>query len=188
MTILFRRHLEDCPPRPWKNGGGTTRELWIHPPGSTLDLGFQARISVAEVGTSGPFSPFPGVDRSLLLLQGQDFDIDFGPRGVQTLSSPLMPLSFPGEWPARGQLGCGPCRDFNVMTARSWGQHRLGVFRSGDLLSTPASILALFAVGGPISLTEGLSVEDQELVVLERAGSPKIFGDPQASLIVVEFF
>lgn len=188
MSVLFRRHLEACTPTPWKNGGGTTRELWIHPPGSSLDLGFQARISVAEVGSSGPFSPFPGVDRSLLLLQGQNFDIDFGPKGVQTLTGPLMPLSFPGEWPAQGKLTQGPCQDFNVMTARSWGQHRLGVFRNGDPFCSLAPTLACFAVGGPMSLMEGLSLEAHELVVLEEAKSLEIFGDPQASLIVVEFF
>lgn len=188
MPVLFRRHLEACPPTPWKNGGGTTRELWIHPPGSSLDLGFQARISVAEVGSSGPFSPFPGVDRSLLLLQGQDFDIDFGPRGVQTLTGPLMPISFPGEWPAHGQLRQGLCRDFNVMTARKWGQHRLAVLRTGSSFSSSASRLACFAVGGQFALTKGLWVDAQELVVLENAGSLEIHGDPQASLIVVEFF
>ncbi|HET8765250.1 MAG TPA: HutD family protein, partial [Rhodanobacter sp.] len=34
MSIL---HLADCPPRPWKNGLGRTRELAIHPPGAGMD-------------------------------------------------------------------------------------------------------------------------------------------------------
>ena len=54
---------------PWKNGGGTTAEIAIGPPGATLDA-FDWRISMARVASDGPFSSFPGVDRTLSIIDG----------------------------------------------------------------------------------------------------------------------
>jgi hypothetical protein len=100
---------------PWKNGGGTTLELAVDPPGATLESGFHWRVSSAEVGTSGPFSPFPGLTRWLLLLEGAGFSLDFEARGRVDLSQPLVPLAFSGDWPATATLLEGPCTDFNLM-------------------------------------------------------------------------
>ena len=50
---------------PWKNGGGCTTEIAIAPPGASLDA-FEWRISLATIAASGPFSAFPGVDRTLV--------------------------------------------------------------------------------------------------------------------------
>ena len=100
---------------PWKNGGGSTLELAVEPPGATLETGFQWRISSAEVSVSGPFSAFPGMDRWLLLLEGAGFEIDFGTGGRVKLSEPLVPLRFSGDWPARATLMDGPCTDFNLI-------------------------------------------------------------------------
>src|SRR3546814_10305481 len=49
---------------PWKNGGGSTTEVAVAPDGAGLDE-FDWRISMAVVGADGPFSGFPGVDRTL---------------------------------------------------------------------------------------------------------------------------
>lgn len=100
---------------PWKNGGGTTLELAVDPPGATLETGFRWRLSSAEVGVSGPFSPFPGLERWLLLLEGAGLDLDFGPRGRVRLDDPRTPLRFSGDWPAAATLVDGPCRDLNLM-------------------------------------------------------------------------
>lgn len=50
---------------PWKNGGGTTREIARFPPDQDEYL---FRVSNAEVTSNGPFSLFPRYDRILLLL------------------------------------------------------------------------------------------------------------------------
>lgn len=55
---------------PWKNGGGVTREL-VKLPHPTDPARFLARLSIATVATSGPFSAFPGIDRTLLMLEGR---------------------------------------------------------------------------------------------------------------------
>ena len=54
---------------PWKNGGGLTHEIAVHPSGAGM-AAFEWRVSVAEVAQDGPFSRFPGVDRTLVLLAG----------------------------------------------------------------------------------------------------------------------
>lgn len=100
---------------PWKNGGGVTLELAVDPPGATLETGFRWRLSTAEVAASGPFSAFPGLDRWLFLLEGEGFDLDFGPRGQVHLVDPLDPVRFSGDWPATATLVGGPSTDFNLM-------------------------------------------------------------------------
>src|SRR6476619_3067787 len=54
---------------PWKNGAGRTTEIAVHPPGAALDA-FAWRVSIADVERDGPFSRFPGIDRTIVLLGG----------------------------------------------------------------------------------------------------------------------
>lgn len=53
-------------PTAWKNGGGGTRTLLALPSEEAWHL----RISMADVDTDGPFSPYPGVERWLALVEG----------------------------------------------------------------------------------------------------------------------
>jgi len=74
---------------PWKNGAGTTRQLWIHPADATLDT-FAFRISAADVNALGPFSNYAGINRSLAVLSGQGLtltmaaghNVDFTPKAT----------------------------------------------------------------------------------------------------------
>ena len=52
---------------PWKNGGGTTRQVAVYPPLASLET-FQWRVSVATIARDGPFSQFAGFDRFLVPL------------------------------------------------------------------------------------------------------------------------
>jgi len=121
---------------PWKNGGGSTTELRIEPPGATLAGGFRWRLSMAAVPESGPFSAFPGLDRTLLLLSGRGMELDHGPHGRALLAGPLEPVRFPGEWATFGRLVDGPCVDFNVMSARGQVRHEVAILRPGTVPSS----------------------------------------------------
>lgn len=139
---------------PWKNGGGITLELAVEPRGATLDTGFAWRLSSAEVATSGPFSAFPGIERTLLLLAGDGFRLDFGGRGAVVLDQPLKPVRFSGDWPARADLLGGPCVDFNLMAdptrCRAWLEPlRLETTRR---LSLDASTILVFVARGVVSV------------------------------------
>lgn len=113
-----RYALTDLPPHPWKNGGGLTRELAGWPAGSSLgDFGW--RVSVAEVASSGPFSTFAGVDRVILLLDGDGMRLTSCDTSIDhRLDRPLAPFRFPGEADIRSELLGGVSHDFNVMTRR----------------------------------------------------------------------
>lgn len=137
---------------PWKNGGGKTLELAVDPPGATLDTGFRWRISSAEVGVSGPFSRFAGLERWLLLLEGRGFEIDFGPHGCVELTEPLVPIRFSGDWPAMASLVDGPSTDFNLMVDPRACHARLRplTMTAPDRLSLRAATTLLFVARGTV--------------------------------------
>ena len=103
---------------PWANGGGSTREVAIDPPGASLATGFRWRVSRAEVASDGPFSVLPGVDRSLWLLAGDGFVLA-GTRQTLTLDRRFARLDFAGEELFHATLLGGPCEDLGVMVARA---------------------------------------------------------------------
>lgn len=113
-----RFSLDAIVPTPWKNGGGTTREIAVWPPGAGMDA-FAWRISVADIAADGPFSAFPGIDRQIVLLEGagvhlQAHDDSF----CHKLTRIGEPFPFSGDTAVHATLVDGPTRDFNVMTRR----------------------------------------------------------------------
>jgi environmental stress-induced protein Ves len=101
---------------PWRNGGGLTREVAAHPPGS--DLGnFDWRVSLAEVRRGGAFSSFAGVERHMAVISGR-LQLSIPGRETLSLSSASPPLTFPGEVPVYAEPGAEPVTDLNVMTRR----------------------------------------------------------------------
>ncbi|MDQ7247935.1 HutD/Ves family protein [Dongia sedimenti] len=101
---------------PWKNGGGTTTELMIEP--SDAALGYDWRLSIAEVAQSGPFSDFTGYDRTTMLVEGAGFTLAFPQQPAQHFSRTFEPFRFSGESPCDCTLIDGPVRDFNLIARR----------------------------------------------------------------------
>lgn len=114
IEILDSRDFKEMP---WKNGKGTTTELFK----MTLSSGNLAfRLSKAKVESNGPFSIFPEIERILCLLKGKGLLVE----GAQTkhhFSTAYTALVFQGEEEIVGTLLEGPVIDFNVMTNRSFG-------------------------------------------------------------------
>lgn len=107
---------------PWKNGGGETVEIAVHPPGAGLDA-FDWRVSTALVAADGPFSAFPGVDRTLAVLTGAGLDLAVGGDAPLRLTPASAPFAFPADVPCTGRLVGGPVTDLNVMTRRGRFTH-----------------------------------------------------------------
>ena len=118
MNPLALVPLAAQPVMPWANGGGSTRQVAIDPPGASMASGFRWRVSIAQVGSDGPFSHLPDIDRSLWLLAGDGVRLDVDGREV-VLAHALQRFDFAGETPIRCALRRGPCEDLNVMTARA---------------------------------------------------------------------
>ena len=147
MRLLRRADLHA---QPWKNGGGVTWEITAHPAGAGL-ADFDWRISMAEVASDGPFSVFPGIDRTLTLLEGAGIVLDFAGAPV-TLDPRAPPLSFPGEAPVTGRPIDGPIIDLNVMTRRVSACHAVLPCRGQPL---PAGTIAVAARGpGRVGATD----------------------------------
>ncbi|MCX4756485.1 HutD/Ves family protein [Kitasatospora purpeofusca] len=104
------------PATAWRNGGGVTREVAGYPAGSGLD-DFAWRVSLAEVGSAGPFSAFPGVDRVITLVEGPGMALTVD--GTEhVVDAPFRPFAFAGDAATDCRLLGGPLVDFNVMTRR----------------------------------------------------------------------
>lgn len=123
MTILIP--FAGLTPAPWKNGGGSSTEIAIEPPGATLH-NFEWRLSLATISHSGPFSTFTGVDRTLALVDGPGFTLDIDGERHILLDIDNGAISFAGEAAACATLHDAPTVDFNVMTRRDVCQHKLG--------------------------------------------------------------
>lgn len=109
---------------PWKNGGGETVEVAVYPEGSDLS-GFGWRVSMALVASDGPFSLFPGVDRTLALLSGHGMELEIEGMGRHVLVPESGPLPFPADAPTSARLTGGAITDLNVMTRRGLFSHTL---------------------------------------------------------------
>ncbi|MFI8522416.1 HutD family protein [Streptomyces sp. NPDC085481] len=99
----------------WRNGGGTTREIASQAAG-TDDFGWRA--SIADIDRDGPFSPFPGVDRTLTLLAGDGVVLSC-PGEIDRLAARVgEPVRFSGDLALTAELPGGSCRVLNIMVRR----------------------------------------------------------------------
>jgi len=148
MTVLQQTMVDLVPPLPWRNGGGSTRELFTWPGG---EAPWQLRISVADITRDGPFSAFDGVDRWFAVLQGAGVRLGL-PGGRQALDVASPPLQFAGEDAPGCWLTDGPTRDLNLMLLRGAGEACLlpatpgsawvhGAPLRGLLTTTPVQLL-----------------------------------------------
>jgi len=121
-------HFDELKAVPWKNGLGITRELAVEPPGASMDT-FAWRVSIADVDTASPFSMFPGIDRTIVLLEGAGFTMVLDGTEEHALTTPCEPFAFAGEAKVDVRLAGGATRDFNLMVRRGVGVARLEVLR-----------------------------------------------------------
>jgi environmental stress-induced protein Ves len=172
MILLTPAHYNR---QPWKNGRGTTTELWRFDQDDQLLV----RLSRASVVEDGPFSLFPGIERNLTVLSGPGFRLT-GP-GIDLHCAPLQPVAFPGDIPVTATETNGePSEDFNVMTARGLPQPEVAVVQHTDLPAGGA--LALYALGA--CLVNGEAVNRDDLILTE--GPARVRGE--GSVIAVRLF
>ncbi len=180
----------------WKNGGGWTTEIAVHPREGEFDW----RVSIAEIDADSEFSRLPGIDRSILVLDGEGMQLQVGDDPAVVLRAKGEVLAFSGDRPASCRLLGGPTRDFNrsglwpaswpesaevdesgrrtlavnVMTRRSAFSHRLTTHVLGEPLELerPAgSAWLVHVVSGTASLGESI-VEAGDSVLAEPSPTP----------------
>lgn len=126
----------------WANGGGWTTEIIAEPPSSRWEW----RLSVADVDVAGPFSVFPGVDRSIALLRGAGFALTVGGRDEEVVDLPFHPYEFSGDEETMCRLLDGPVQDLNLMTRRGSVRRRLEFIRMPPLSTVDVSDVDLLVV------------------------------------------
>ena len=99
----------------WANGSGITHEVAICPSGAGF-ADFDWRISLADISVDGDFSSFVGIDRVLVLIEGEGMNLTLD--GHTRSIEPFSPVHFAGEAVASCILTSGPTRDLNVMYRR----------------------------------------------------------------------
>jgi environmental stress-induced protein Ves len=174
--------LDAIAPAPWKNGGGTTREIAAWPPGAGMDT-FDWRISVADIATDGPFSAFPGIDRQIVLIDGagvhlQAHDDSFCHKLVRVGE----PFAFSGDTAIHAALVDGPTRDFNVMTRRNRCRAEVRLMRQPFTAVPGDATVLLLVLRGDWDISDSQShnqsADGQHLSagegILMPAGSPAV--------------
>lgn len=189
MTVLIP--FAGLTPVPWKNGGGSTTEIAIGPPDSGFE-DFDWRVSLATIEKDGTFSQFPGVDRTLALVEGHGMllDIDGDPVLV-TDGDPV--IAFDGSSNVTAKLSRGGSTDFNAMTRSDRCYHTFGRRRLTGISTfvARADITVLFlAEGEALELRnekERIGLVRFDAVVLE-AGSVWKLEAGQAMIYIVDVY
>ena len=94
---------------PWKNGGGTTREIAA----GKMDEKTAWRLSRADVDQDGAFSEFAGLTRILTVASGGGMVLKHA--GGMLDADLWQPVQFDGSLKISSQLRDGPLIDLNLM-------------------------------------------------------------------------
>ncbi|ESY65520.1 HutD family protein [Mesorhizobium sp. M0051] len=163
---------------PWKNGGGVTTEIAVSPTGAGLD-DFDWRVSMARVESSGPFSQFAGIDRTLAVLEGEGIILEIAGYPPTSINRATALFSFPADVQSSATLIGGPITDLNVMTRRSRMRHSVERLS----ISTPAEIRTEAGTTLILCLNGEVTVPGAEPVRL-GALDTLVAGPDNASLLV----
>ena len=117
MKIQAPIAIESVASIPWKNGGGTTRQLAVVPADATAS-NFLWRISIAQIDVPGEFSAFPGIDRTILLWRGDGVTLRSPSWADHRLDDPRATFQFRGEEEVVCDLLGGATQDLNLMMRR----------------------------------------------------------------------
>jgi environmental stress-induced protein Ves len=181
----------DLKPEPWRNGGGVTRQIAGHSGAdSGHDNGWDWRVSIAEVGKAGQFSPFPGMERVLTVVEGELLLLTVD--GAEHPLEKYRAFRFPGGADTTCALPTGDVRNLNVITragkykgftsiielskkrAHPLFAGQLGVLLQGQATASspaaPGASSAGSGAPGPVAL------DRYDAVVGSDSGSPEVLG------------
>ncbi len=174
----------DCKVMPWKNGGGTTTEIAVAPEGASLS-DFDWRISMAHVGQDGPFSSFPGIDRTLSVLTGNGIRLAFGDGETVALDRAGKPFFFAADRAVDGLLVDGPIDDLNVMSRRDGWTHSVERLSGGSHeVKAERGLLVLVARRGEWQVT-GVALAAGDSAILPAPTVVALHAESAGELFVI---
>jgi environmental stress-induced protein Ves len=146
MTMLIP--FAGLSPVPWKNGGGSTTQIAVFPPDATFE-DFDWRVSLATILEDGAFSEFPGIERTLALVEGHGMTLEIdGEPKLLTQADPEA--AFDGESRVVAKLNRGASTDLNIMTRTDRCYHQFGrrVLSGESRFVARAPVTVLFLAEG----------------------------------------
>ncbi len=151
-THLTRSHYKR---KPWKNGHGVTEEIFVFP-----NDHFLFRLSMAALTKSGPFSSYPEIDRTMVLIEGQPVLINGRELSLMT------PFSFSGEQSMHAGIEA-PGRDFNLMCRRDEATGRILTGKNEMSLEIGGKFFAVFSVG-EITMVNEIELLNYEILLMDK--------------------
>jgi environmental stress-induced protein Ves len=145
---MNRVALDSIPPQPWRNGGGTARDLLAWPVEAPAGE-WLLRVSVAAITRDGPFSAYPGIQRWFAVVDGPGVVLALQ-QGESTVRAGAQPLCFDGEAAPGCRLLDGPTEDLNFMVRRDAGRGVLRLAVPGTEGPGPAPWRAFYAADATV--------------------------------------
>lgn len=176
---MYRWYRQDYRSMPWKNGGGVTTELARFPEDANTEQ-FIWRLSRAEIKSSGPFSHFAQIDRSLAVLSDSNLLLQLEEaKGVTEniyLNQHSLPYRFNGETPVNAVLEKDeePVLDLNFMSRRTVCQHFMQRLEAGEhfIQASDAQQILMYCARGSAKMIvdekTGMRVQEDDLILLDE--------------------
>lgn len=182
---LLRHNTYDR--KPWSNGGGMTQDVWLWPEAASQDE-FDIRLSLASIEADGPFSAFPEIDRTITLVGGSPFGLDFDGNHKQQVEH-LQPFSFDSAQTPSSRLGESSASAFNVMTRRGRWIHKVSIVQGGEPINipVPGDAIAVFHVvlgSWRISAGNAVVADTRDSVVVDHEESLHLAAARAASAVM----
>ena len=166
--------------------GGLAVSRWRNGAGRKADIaaGIGWLVGFAWLDADAPFSDYAGHDRTITLVEGPGFTLDFGPsRPALVARRPYVPSTFDGGWAARCRVPDGPCMVLNAMTARATWTHSVTVGpAAAQAVPTPGGVAFLVVLEGSVTIA-GQSAGARDAFRIEDATTPRAGADARAALI-----
>jgi uncharacterized protein len=197
----------DLKPQPWRNGGGVTRELASHSGGvsaaaaSSKDGAWDWRVSIADVTSAGDYSPFPGMERVLTVVEGELLLLAVD--GTEHPLEKYRPFRFPGGATSSSALPTGDVRNLNVI-AREGAfkaytsiielskkrphpvyEGQLGILLQGQATVSPGSA-GMDAGSGAVADSAPIPLGRYDAVVGSDSQTPEILGRGFLAVVSVD--
>jgi len=157
MLKIRHLHTQDYRVMPWKNHRGVTSQVAIQPEGANFpDDPFIWRVSTASIASSGPFSTFPGYDRIVVLIEGQEAELNHDMADRPRKLTRLEPYAFRGEWETTCELTTEAIRDFGILVRRDQAQAKVTshpLTPRGHAESLEHETLLYYCVRGHLEIT-----------------------------------
>lgn len=175
---------------PWKNGGGTTVEIFSYPQGSTIN-NFEWRLSMARVDVDGPFSKFSKIERTLSVLDGEGMILDIeGFETPQRLSPETKPLFFAADTPTFARLKDGPITDLNIMTHSKKWAHKVqrSDISTPQELDTSSNVTIIFVQAGGVSVQADQTYymhRNDSLIISDYQDTVSLFAENTVTAIII---